>query len=930
MSKIPEQWKNGEMSWKHRIFVRCFLVSLALVMISRGAPAQTQATIYTYPLPSIYTNSPCYRLVVNGTNVPVLSYTPQYDYAEFSMSNGIANIQVTAPTQTGITSYLISPEKLGLAGTINGNTLSFAMTNSHYLIISINGLKPFALCADPIETNAPALSGAGIFNVLSSPYNADNTGSTLTSAAIQSAINAASAYGNSHGQGIVYVPAGVYLCGNLMLTNNMALYLAGGSVIRCTGNPANYAAGGNRGSYDGVTTNGTKFISATNSVNLKVYGRGTVDGDGNYMGLTYGFGESLLIPINCTNFTADGVTFRDSGGWALVPTQSTNVLLSNLKIFDNMVSGQDDCIDVVDSQDVTVSNIIGIAGDDTLSTKSYSYTITNVLFEDCLLWSAAIACKIGWEVYTPQENITFSNIVVYNCMNAVGLAASRGGNSGGSPVENLTYENIDVQSNTLGSSLQQAWGVFQWEMTNGFATNVLVSNINVRQTGLNGFIGGIYSNAIIDGITFSNIFMPGGNTAASNLFQMDIFNQQFYTNLSILPTQSPLPAVYLTANDPDGSTSFNQAGNWSNNQAPTTGSNYVVGSFTLRTPGSGSVTFAGGSLSLYDSATLALKNDNKTTTVGTSSARGLFLDNSMVKNVDSASDTFAGYVTLLPDGGIFRNAGGAGYTFTVSAIIGGSGGLQANVSGDSGTLKLTAVDTYTGNTIVTAGTLMLSGSASISDSANIVVTGGATFDVSALSSTFRLAAGQTLNNTNPMAIIAGNVITGSGTVSLTYAPGTPSFMVTNGTLTLSSNTDFYVNNTGPALAQGTYVLISNATAGTQGAVAGTLPVVTVCGGGIAPDTTASLEIQNSALDLVVAAPPEIGRLVVSGAMLSLTATNGPAGRTFVLLESTNLTLPLAQWKPVLTNSFDSDGNLNLNTNVINSSNPQEYYVLQIK
>ena len=48
------------------------------------------------------------------------------------------------------------------------------------------------------------------------------------------------------------------------------------------------------------------------------------------------------------------------------------------------------------------------------------------------------------------------------------------------------------------------------------------------------------------------------------------------------------------------------------------------------------------------------------------------------------------------------------------------------------------------------------------------------------------------------------------------------------------------------------------------------------------------------------------------------------------LESPNLTLPIAQWKPVRTNFFDADGNLNLNTNVINISNPQAYYVLQIQ
>jgi len=1089
------------------------LVFFALVTLSSGVMAQTSAAIYAYPLPSIYTNSSCYTLTVNGTNIPVVNYTPVYDYAEFSMSNGIANVRVTAPAQTNITSDNISPEKLGITGTSNGNTLSFTITNSQHLIISVNGLKPFALCADPMETNVPPSSGTGIFNVLVSPYNADNTGSTLTSAAIQNAINAASAYGGSHGQGIVYVPAGVYLCGNLHLTNNMALYLQGGSVIRCTGNQANYVTGdGYRGSFANVVPSGTVFLSASNGTNIKIYGRGTVDGNGTYMGLINNFGDNLLIPIYCTNFTADGITFRDAAGWGIVPSESTNVLFTNLKIFDNVSYAQDDCIDVVDSQNVIVSNVVGIAGDDTFSTKSYSYTITNVLFEDSLLWSQYVACKIGWEVYTPQEDITFSNIVVYNCQVGVGLTENKGGNSGGSNVQNLSFNNIDIQNTTMGNLGSQSWGEFELQTANGLATNILVANINVRQTGLNGSIGGIYNNAIVDGITFSNIYMPT-NVLASNLFQMDIFNQQFYTNLTILPAQSALPAVYLTADDPGGTTSFNAAGNWSNDSPPASTNNYVDASFTLRTPTSNNSMFGGGPLSLYDSATLGLKNDNKTTTVGTAATNGLFLDNSTVKNVDTASDTLAGYVTLLTDGGIFRMPGGIGFTFTVSAVVGGVGAFQAGASGDSGAIKLsgantytggttfgtslggsltlqlsgsgtlgstngsltlnsnydivdlngtaqgignlsgtagtilnnaastastltigygnngggifsgniengmsalalvktgsgtitlagtntytggttinggtmelgmandatilpellgtagvtnnsilnlassqgvvisnlvsgsgslvvssgdnvlTAKDTYTGATIINGGILALSGSSSISNTPDITIAGGAIFDVSGLSSTFGLAVGQTLSNSTSTAIFAGKANSNSGMFSLTYAAGTPSLMVTNGTLTLSAGTQFNVNNTGPALAAGSYLLISNDTVGTVGAVAGTAPPVAVNGNGLAGAATAALQIKTNGLFLAVTVipSPAITKMSVSGTTLTVMATNGLADTAFVLLESTNLALPPAQWKPVLTNSFDGNGNLNLNTNILNPGNSLEFYMLQ--
>ena len=91
----------------------------------------------------------------------------------------------------------------------------------------------------------------------------------------------------------------------------------------------------------------------------------------------------------------------------------------------------------------------------------------------------------------------------------------------------------------------------------------------------------------------------------------------------------------------------------------------------------------------------------------------------------------------------------------------------------------------------------------------------------------------------------------SGTLSLTYAAGTPSFAVTNGTLTLSASSILKINNTGSALGLGTYTLIgTNAT----GVVAGTVPTsYIVTGGGVQGAYQSSLVISSSnTLDLVVA------------------------------------------------------------------------------
>lgn len=87
------------------------------------------------------------------------------------------------------------------------------------------------IAADPLETDIPASSGPGIYNVTAAPYNADKTGATITSGAIQQAIDAA----NQAGGGIVYIPAGVYKSSNLTLKSNVTFYLAGGAVIVGTG-----------------------------------------------------------------------------------------------------------------------------------------------------------------------------------------------------------------------------------------------------------------------------------------------------------------------------------------------------------------------------------------------------------------------------------------------------------------------------------------------------------------------------------------------------------------------------------------------------------------------------------------------------------------------------------------------------------------------
>ncbi|HEV2319353.1 MAG TPA: LamG-like jellyroll fold domain-containing protein, partial [Verrucomicrobiae bacterium] len=191
-----------------------------------------------------------------------------------------------------------------------------------------------------------------------------------------------------------------------------------------------------------------------------------------------------------------------------------------------------------------------------------------------------------------------------------------------------------------------------------------------------------------------------------------------------------------------------------------------------------------------------------------------------------------------------------------------------NVAGPGVTIE-SAAGTYAGGATVSGGILSLSTAGSIAGP--IAIAGNATFDVSEQAAPYSLASGQTLSNSGSTAIVNGSLNTGSGILSMLYAAGTPSLTVTTNnsantnaapaTLTLSASTTLNIDNTGSALAPGSYLLIS---VGDGAVVAGVPPgTVNVTGGGIQAGNTAALSIGgDNQLYLVVAAkppPPAIGQ-----------------------------------------------------------------------
>ncbi|WP_063795555.1 discoidin domain-containing protein [Paenibacillus sp. Soil750] len=531
------------------LFIACFMLMLVLLALPTNVSA---ATISTYGIPTIYSQSTTYSLKADSTVIPVVGYNGNYDYAHFSVAGGPVTIEVTALGKTSISSYNISPKKLNLSGTTNGNKLTFTLSNDEYVIVKIEGIKELIIAADPLETNKPASSGTGIYNVGSTAYNADPTGTVLATNAIQSAINDANAY--TGGQGIVYVPAGVYKVGNLQLKSDVALYIEGGAVLRFTGNPSDYTVNWNKDSLEQRDV--TWWIYTQNgSSNVKIYGRGTLDGNGQYAA-TNNIYNNILVPIDVSNFTLDGLIIRDSASWAITPIRSNNLTFQNFKIF-NRFSGvkENDGIDVMESQNVTVQHAIGIGLDDPFSTKTWNQAtdisenwpgapepLSNVTFDDVISWTYCYGLKVGQGVRQMQDGITFKNSVIYDAAVGIGIHHKYGT----AEAKNITFDNIDIERLSYSNDNHRTWlGFFiqnAVEEGGGTVSTVTVKNVKVRDQGANpGLLKGLDSTHPINGITFENIYMPGSATPATNLAGMNVLNTGFYSGLTILPIQTPEP-----------------------------------------------------------------------------------------------------------------------------------------------------------------------------------------------------------------------------------------------------------------------------------------------------------------------------------------------------------------------------------------------------
>ncbi len=274
-------------------------------------------------------------------------------------------------------------------------------------------------------------------------------------AGIQAALDAC----RDAGGGTVVVPAGqVFVSGSLTVYDNTDLHLEPGSELRGSERRADYRPCRVAGEY--AAGESAFLIEARDAEYVSITGAGAIDGqglrfmdgfrstDGPYIREPKSWRPRLIGLQGCRHLTIRDVTLRNSASWCLHLTGCDDVVISGIRILNDLSIPNCDGIDPDHCTNVRISDCHIRAGDDCIVIKatrdgaalgyrgSHDITVAN-----CTCISTSAALKIGTESHAAISNICFQNCVVRSSSRGLAIQLRDGGD-----VENVLFANCTVET----------------------------------------------------------------------------------------------------------------------------------------------------------------------------------------------------------------------------------------------------------------------------------------------------------------------------------------------------------------------------------------------------------------------------------------------------------------------------------------------------
>ncbi len=296
---------------------------------------------------------------------------------------------------------------------------------------------------------------------------------------------------------VLYVGPGEWNIDTIILEDNQTLYLAGGAVVH-------------------------GIVQANNATNVKVMGRGILDGSrfGGWMG------KAALVPLkfdNCDTVELRDILVLNPNAWVCSANSSKNGVIDGLKIISSRPNG--DGITLQSCENYLVQNCFVRSWDDSLVVKNYVGDSQKIVFKNNQLWTdLAQSMEVGYETNKGKKenaimrDISFENITVLNNFHKPVISVH---NADDATLSDISFKNITVENAQMGSGDGDEMPYLidcniarssNWSTTleRGQIRNVLIDGVNV----LSGKdspsrIKGYDDSHTIEGVTIRNLTVLG-------------------------------------------------------------------------------------------------------------------------------------------------------------------------------------------------------------------------------------------------------------------------------------------------------------------------------------------------------------------------------------------------------------------------------------
>ncbi|MBP5728857.1 MAG: hypothetical protein J6Y48_17445, partial [Clostridia bacterium] len=269
---------------------------------------------------------------------------------------------------------------------------------------------------------------------------------------------------------VFWIGPGEWTIDAIALHDDQTLYISGGAMLH-------------------------SIVSVTNAKNVRICGRGILDGS-DYPAWNQP-GSYARVPINLDHskdLSVEGIIVANSNCWNVNSYSSKNVEIHNVKVISGRQNG--DGFTFQSCTNHTVTDCFARTWDDSLVLKNYSGSTKGITFRNCQIWTdLAQSMEIGYETdkgYTLDPEISevlFEDItVLYNFHKPVITIH----NSDDCFVHDITYRNIMVENAFMQgdngnnkeliemSLAKSSWTTVRDEF--GTIDNVLIDGLTVVNT----------------------------------------------------------------------------------------------------------------------------------------------------------------------------------------------------------------------------------------------------------------------------------------------------------------------------------------------------------------------------------------------------------------------------------------------------------------